>query len=487
MWNSSRRLALTSTGVVLTAGVLFAAAWFADWFPVRFSDPESGEIAETDESEALDFDLTPGRVSAYAQNVGPDGSDSDDEVTMDDTPGGQVEPGISDSSFSRPPNEFADRSSWPEEPGRLLPARTNAGRDSSGPSIPTRFPSITSGRRPSSSANGANRAPKIDLDTQPHQVIQQTALLDASTDASSGSGVSTAGGSGQRQPRSVFQTDASNSVRQSREFPAEVALLDRETNSESNPPASNPPADAPRIATRTTPKPAEDEQLDLAQIDAWIAAADYVSAHRVMSKAYWQQPDQRSLIMERLNRSAQVIYFNPQPHFLGAHVIQSGELLQNIAPKYKVSWQYLAALNRISDPRRIRTDQKLKVIKGPFSAFVDLSDFELTVHAHGFFVKRYAIGIGKDGSSPIGKFSVLAKIPTPQYTGPDGKVIEGGAQDNPLGTHWLDLGDSYGIHGTIDPLSIGKAESRGCVRLRNEDISEVYNFLTTGSEVVIRP
>ena len=66
-------------------------------------------------------------------------------------------------------------------------------------------------------------------------------------------------------------------------------------------------------------------------------------------------------------------------------------------------------------------------------------------------------------------------------------MIEGGHPTNPLGTHWIDLGDSYGIHGTIEPNSIGKAESAGCVRMRNEEVVEVYNFLVKGSEVVIRP
>jgi lipoprotein-anchoring transpeptidase ErfK/SrfK len=96
------------------------------------------------------------------------------------------------------------------------------------------------------------------------------------------------------------------------------------------------------------------------------------------------------------------------------------------------------------------------------------------------------VGIGKDGTSPIGKFAVLEKIENPQYTDPDGKVIEGDDPANPLGERWIGLGDSYGIHGTIDPESIGKAESRGCIRLRDADIIEVYNFLVVGSVVEIR-
>jgi lipoprotein-anchoring transpeptidase ErfK/SrfK len=126
-------------------------------------------------------------------------------------------------------------------------------------------------------------------------------------------------------------------------------------------------------------------------------------------------------------------------------------------------------------------------MKGPFSTVVDLRDFALTVHLKGYYVKRYEIGIGKDSSSPLGKFTVLNKVENPQWTDDrTGKVIEGDDPNNPLGKRWIDLGNSYGIHGTIDPDSIGRAESRGCIRLRDKDITEVYNFLVKGSEVVIR-
>ncbi|MFP6762489.1 MAG: L,D-transpeptidase family protein, partial [Planctomycetaceae bacterium] len=227
-------------------------------------------------------------------------------------------------------------------------------------------------------------------------------------------------------------------------------------------------------------------QLQLQQIDDLLQKRDYVSAHRDLSKIYWNHPESRQYIQGRLDQNTKLIYFSPQPHFLEPYVIQPGDYLQRIAPKYRISWQFLADLNGIS-PRRIRAGQKLKVIKGPFSVFVDLSDFELTVHCHGFYVKRYQIGIGKDGASPIGRFSVLNKVEKPQWTDPDGRVVSGDDPANPLGTHWIDIGDGFGIHGTIDPASVGKAESRGCVRMQNSDVQEVYNFLITGSEVVIRP
>jgi lipoprotein-anchoring transpeptidase ErfK/SrfK len=54
-----------------------------------------------------------------------------------------------------------------------------------------------------------------------------------------------------------------------------------------------------------------------------------------------------------------------------------------------------------------------------------------------------------------------------------------------LGTHRLDMGDGYGIHGTNDPASIGRSASHGCVRLRNEDMAALYSMVEVGTPVYI--
>ncbi len=224
---------------------------------------------------------------------------------------------------------------------------------------------------------------------------------------------------------------------------------------------------------------------ELQAIDDQIASGETLAAHRALSKLYWNHKEHRADLQPRLDASARAIFFQPQPHFVEPYTIQPNDQLRVIANKYHLSWEYLARLNK-TEPRRIQLGQKLKVVKGPFAAIVDLQDFALTVHLQGYYVKRYDVGIGKDGSSPLGKFSVLNKVENPQYTGPDGRVISGDDPMNPLGERWIDLGDSYGIHGTIDPDSIGKAASRGCIRLRDKDVTEVYDFLVKDSEVVIR-
>ena len=245
-------------------------------------------------------------------------------------------------------------------------------------------------------------------------------------------------------------------------------------------PISEPPV---RIAQR-----AKDQEpaFDFTEIDRQIQAGQVVEAHKALSKLYWQQPELRSSVQERIGLTAKAIYFSPQPHVQEPYVVQAGDQLRKIATKHHVPWQFLSRLNRI-DPKRLREGQKLKVIDGPFGAVVTLRDFELTLHHGGQYVRSYPCCIGKNNSTPVGKLKVLNKVTSPQYTDPDGKVFASGDRKNPLGTHWIDLGDSYGIHGTIEPDSIGKAESRGCIRLLNTDIAEVYDMLDLASEVVIRP
>lgn len=230
--------------------------------------------------------------------------------------------------------------------------------------------------------------------------------------------------------------------------------------------------------------PNSTEAVDLTEIDRLIEDGEDVEANFQLSNLYWKRPETRPQLIQRLRAVAYRIYFAPQPHYMDGHVVQPGDVLQNISKDYNVSWEYLAKLNR-TEAKKIRPGQKLKVIRGPFSAVVDLSDMEMTVHSHGHFVAQFPVGIGRDHSSPTGTFKVLEKLRDPTYYGPDG-VIEHDDPKNPLGEYWIDLGEGIGIHGTIDQASIGKAESDGCIRLKDRDIADVFDLLTVGSEVLIK-
>lgn len=223
--------------------------------------------------------------------------------------------------------------------------------------------------------------------------------------------------------------------------------------------------------------------IDPQTIQSLYEKGEIPAAHLELSRHFWREPERRAEYLPQLRDSAEQLYFAPQPSFEEPYLVQPGDLLKGIARKHRLTWEYLARLNKI-DPRRIRAGQKLKVTPGPFAALVSLSRHELIVHQGTNFVKSYPVGVGKRGTTPVGKFIVKNKESNPTYYGPEG-VIKSDDPENPLGERWIDIGDSYGIHGTIDPQSIGKDESRGCVRMLNSDVEEVYDFLIIGSEVRI--
>ncbi len=240
----------------------------------------------------------------------------------------------------------------------------------------------------------------------------------------------------------------------------------------------------PEIRPATAERPSVPQLMTLTAIDRLMQDGDIGRAHAALSRIYFQQAVRRPEIRDRIERTATAVYFSPRPHVIPAYTIQPGDSLGRIAPPFQIGWQYLATLNHI-DPRRIRVGQKLKVIRGPFRIIIGLGDFTLLVRTDTEYVCRFPIGIGKDNSTPLGRFRVLRKTPNPQYTDPHGRVFAGGTPENPLGRFWIGLGEGYGIHGTNEPESIGKSESRGCVRMHNRDIERLNGMLVTGCEVVI--
>lgn len=212
---------------------------------------------------------------------------------------------------------------------------------------------------------------------------------------------------------------------------------------------------------------------------------DVLESHAELSSLYWKYPEQRRLLTADLRASARTIFLSAERQFSDPHIVAWGETLESIGREYELPWQYLARLNGVQ-PQELQAGQSLKVVRGPFGAVVDLSAFTLTVHMHGWYVQDYRIGIGQDNRTPTGRFTVREKLENPTWYDPDGGVVEADDPENPLGEYWLGLGDHIGIHGTIDPESIGRAASRGCLHLGDEDIGEVFGLLGTGSEVVIR-
>src|ERR1700687_2383364 len=114
---------------------------------------------------------------------------------------------------------------------------------------------------------------------------------------------------------------------------------------------------------------------------------------------------------------------------------------------------------------------------------VSLPDRKIALLEDGRVVKIYPIAVGKHTTpSPNGSFHIASRVVKPTWYQP-GKVVPAGPA-NPLGTRWMGLGyKGYGIHGTNRPTAIGKAASHGCIRMRNQDVEELFELVQVGDEV----
>jgi hypothetical protein len=195
---------------------------------------------------------------------------------------------------------------------------------------------------------------------------------------------------------------------------------------------------------------------------------------------------------ERLIFSPEVVPGDP---FVSTHKIESGEWLEKLPRKLDldVDWRFLQRINRISDPAKIQAGQRLKTVKGPFHAVVDKRAFRMDLYmgdgSERVFVRSFSVGLGEYGATPEGAFTVKpnSKLVDPAWTNPrTGEHFASGDPKNPIGKYWIGLIgasdnirglESYGIHGTIEPESVGQERSMGCVRMLADDIKLVYEVL----------
>jgi lipoprotein-anchoring transpeptidase ErfK/SrfK len=117
---------------------------------------------------------------------------------------------------------------------------------------------------------------------------------------------------------------------------------------------------------------------------------------------------------------------------------------------------------------------------------VSIPDRKLAVLENGKVIGTFRIAVGASASpSPTGEFRITSRLSDPTYYH-SGVVIPPGS-DNPVGPRWVGLSQKgYGIHGTNEPWSIGRAASHGCIRMRNRDIEQFFSLVSVGDTVGIR-
>lgn len=180
----------------------------------------------------------------------------------------------------------------------------------------------------------------------------------------------------------------------------------------------------------------------------------------------------------------QIIFSSIPTEYTLLHEVQSGDTLGKLAKQYGTTIDLIKAGNHLQS-NIIRIGQKLRIWKGMFNILVDKSQNILILKDEAEVIKVYDVSTGEEASTPVGSFTITSRLIDPVWFN-KGIALPPGSPQNVLGTRWLGFDmPGYGIHGTIDPGSIGKHVTAGCVRMRNSDVEELYNIVPIGTQVVI--
>jgi lipoprotein-anchoring transpeptidase ErfK/SrfK len=310
-----------------------------------------------------------------------------------------------------------------------------------------------------------------------------------------------------------------------------AASTSRPATTAASSPASVPWADVPqsRPAGKSDTAPAEVAQVEQSPADMALSAAaakmyqdglqaglagKILDARAMLTEAMLSgQLDQASCdkALEVLTEISQRTLLSDtiadgDPYTYTYHLAK-GDTLARVVQKEKlnVTPTIIGQINRL-DASHMQVGQAIKLIRGPAHAVVNSRAFTMDIYLQRpgqpkAFLKQVRVGLGRDGT-PAGAWLVARKTSHANWTPPasmaDARPIAYGQKDYPLGKdgYWISLQGTdertrtqtgYGIHGTDEPESIGKAASHGCVRLADDDIEFVYSLLAERlSTVVIR-
>jgi lipoprotein-anchoring transpeptidase ErfK/SrfK len=160
--------------------------------------------------------------------------------------------------------------------------------------------------------------------------------------------------------------------------------------------------------------------------------------------------------------------------------------------------------NRKPDPKFDRQEVDYDTTEEPGTIVIDTKEKFLFYVLDGSRAIRMGVGVGREGFGWAGTVHVGSLQENPKWFPPDDMVkrqpelekyqaegMPGGDPGNPLGVRAIYLHDEkgkdtlYRIHGTIEPWSIGLNVSSGCIRMLNENVTELYDLVKVGTKVIV--
>jgi len=280
---------------------------------------------------------------------------------------------------------------------------------------------------------------------------------------------------------------------------------------------TTPPAPAVPAAT----DPSSGLPIDLKALLELAAKAmnigDLLSARTALNSALFDARlpanERRAVRQQMATINETLVYSNAvtlgDPLF-STHTVEKGENPTTIMRKKApfIDRLFITRINNITNPTALRIGQRIKLPSQPFHAVVHKNDYRMDLfmgppqapgapskqggdgQLEGWtYIRSFSVGLGESNGTPEGLFVVRtgSKLINPKWVNPrNAKVYAADDPDNPIGEHWIGLDGAddntrrftgYGVHGTIEPDSIGSQRSMGCVRMQKDDVAMVYEVL----------
>jgi lipoprotein-anchoring transpeptidase ErfK/SrfK len=188
------------------------------------------------------------------------------------------------------------------------------------------------------------------------------------------------------------------------------------------------------------------------------------------------------------------VYNRPPARAAVAYAPQVDPMLPS-EPQYGAQQpNYSRPIEKVLNPRFLKQEV---AYAGPHAAgtvVIDTPSRFLYLVQPGGRALRYGIGVGRPGFEWGGAKTITRKAEWPSWTPPAEMIrrrpdlprFMPGGGDNPMGARAMYLGSSlYRIHGTNEPHTIGQAVSSGCIRMTNDDVTDLYERVRVGMKVIV--
>jgi LysM repeat protein len=213
-------------------------------------------------------------------------------------------------------------------------------------------------------------------------------------------------------------------------------------------------------------------------IQAALDKRDLKQAHQLLSKWHADEtlsPADAQKVESLLGQLAGTVIYSTEHQLEPARVVKPGETLETIAKEYNVPWQLLAKINSVPAPDQVRPGQELKVVRGPFSAVVDLQRSEMSLEVGGCYAGSFPVTPPADAATSEGEWVVSGPL------GPERALVLQRTGTNAAPGQKVALGN----------ISAGAAQQIGAasqrfITLSAQDAEDVTDILSVGSRVTVR-